>query len=99
MPGFDFLYLSAPLGRYEYVKNLLALFLDWIKTQYNLDSLALDGFVFLKMRHAVWGISPGRYLGKQVTMQKTSLTRILQMCKYPRPLETFHTPDCVHSGC
>jgi hypothetical protein len=34
----------------------LALFLEWIKKQCNLDSLALNGFGFLEMRRAVWGL-------------------------------------------
>jgi len=47
-------YLSAPLEEYKYMKMPLALFPEWIRTQYNLDKLVLNRFVYLKMRRAVW---------------------------------------------
>ncbi len=49
-------YLSAPLDRYEYMKMLLTLFPEWIIEQYNLRMYALNGFVYLEMRRAVWGL-------------------------------------------
>jgi hypothetical protein len=51
-------YLSAPLDRNKYIKMPLELFPEWIRTQYNLDKLALNGFVHLEMCRAVWGASP-----------------------------------------
>jgi hypothetical protein len=44
------------LDYYEYTKIPLALFPEWIKKQYNLDTHAKDGFVFLEIRRAVWGL-------------------------------------------
>jgi hypothetical protein len=38
------------------MKIPLALFQEWIKTQYNLDTHRRDGFVFLEIRHTVWGL-------------------------------------------
>jgi len=49
-------YLPAALDYYEYMKIPLALFPEWIKTQYNLDTHSKDGFVFLEIRRAVWGL-------------------------------------------
>ena len=49
-------YLMAALDYYEYKKIPLALFPEWIKTQNNLDTHARDGFVFLEIRCAVWGL-------------------------------------------
>ncbi len=49
-------YLSAPLNRYKYMKMPLELFPEWIRIQYNLDKLALNGFVYLEMRRSVWGL-------------------------------------------
>jgi hypothetical protein len=40
-------YLSVPLNQYEFMK---------MRTQYNLHKLALNGFVYLEMRRAVWGL-------------------------------------------
>jgi hypothetical protein len=49
-------YLSAPLDQYKYMKILLLLFLEWVKTQYNLNSLALNGFIYLEMHCTVWDL-------------------------------------------
>ncbi len=42
-------YLTAALDYYEYMKIPLALFPEWIKNQYNLDTNARDGFVYLEI--------------------------------------------------
>jgi hypothetical protein len=49
-------YLTATLDYYEYMKIPLALFPEWIKIQYNLNTHVTDGFVFLEIRRAVWGL-------------------------------------------
>ena len=49
-------YLTAALDYYEYMKILLALFPEWTKNQYDLDTHARDGFVFLEIKRAVWGL-------------------------------------------
>jgi hypothetical protein len=38
------------------MKIPLNIFLEWIITQYNLNRHALNGFIYLEMRHAVWGL-------------------------------------------
>jgi len=51
------IYLTAALDYYNY-KNMkipLTLFPEWIKKQFNLNTHARDGFVFLEMRRVVWG--------------------------------------------
>jgi hypothetical protein len=49
-------YLTAPLDRFKYMKMPLVLFLEWIKKQYDLNKYALNGFVYLEMRWAIWGL-------------------------------------------
>ncbi len=49
-------YLTAALDYYKYMKIPLALFPEWIKKQNNLDTNASNGFVFLEIRQAVWGL-------------------------------------------
>ncbi len=63
-------YLSAPLDQYNYMKIPLPLFLDWIKKQYNLDSLALDGFVFLKMCCTIWGLPQAGILAHKLLCKR-----------------------------
>jgi hypothetical protein len=50
------IYLTAVLEYFEYMKIPLALFPVWTIEQYNLHNFALDGWVYIKMRHAVWGL-------------------------------------------
>ena len=49
-------YLTADLKHYEYMKIPIALFPVWIIKQYNLKAHALNGYVHLEMRRAVWGL-------------------------------------------
>ena len=49
-------YLTAPLDYFEYIKMPLSLFSLRIQEQYNMVALALDGYVHLEMRRAVWGL-------------------------------------------
>jgi hypothetical protein len=46
-------YLTAALEYFEYMKIPLALFPVWTIEQYNLQNLALDVWVYIKMRHVV----------------------------------------------
>jgi hypothetical protein len=52
----NFFYLTAALEYFKYMKIPLALFPVWKIEQYNLHTLALDGWVYIKMRHGVWGL-------------------------------------------
>jgi hypothetical protein len=49
-------YLTAVLEYFEYMKIPLALFPVWTIEQYNFPKLALDGWVYIEMRRAVWGL-------------------------------------------
>jgi hypothetical protein len=59
-------YLTAALDNYKYMKILLALFPEWIKKQYNLDTHARDSFVFLEIRRAVWGLPQAGILANKL---------------------------------
>ncbi len=63
-------YLTAPLDRYEYMKMPLSLFPSWIKEQYNLDKHAKNGFVYLEMRRAVWGLPQAGILANKLLRQR-----------------------------
>ncbi len=47
-------YLTAALEYFEYMRMPLALFPAWTVQQYNLTKHALNGYVHLEMRKAVW---------------------------------------------
>jgi hypothetical protein len=59
-------YLSAPLDRFEYMKMPLALFPLWIVKQYNLTEHVLNGFIYLGMRQAVWGVPQAGILANKL---------------------------------
>ena len=63
-------YLTAALDYYEYMKIPLALFPEWIKTQYNLNTHARDGFVFLEIRRAVWGLPQAGILANKLLRKR-----------------------------
>jgi hypothetical protein len=51
-----FFYLITALDNFEYMKMPLAVFPVWIKKQYNLDEHAHNGYLYLRMERAVWGL-------------------------------------------
>ena len=48
----------------------LALFPEWLQMQYNLDKLALNGFVYLEMRCAVWGLPQAGILANKLLRRR-----------------------------
>ncbi len=63
-------YLTAALEYFEYMKIPLALFPSWMVVQCNLNKLALDGWVYIEMRRAVWGLPQAGILCKQAPPTK-----------------------------
>jgi hypothetical protein len=63
-------YLSAPLDRYEYMKMPIGLFPSWIIEQYNLMEHVLNGFVYLEMRRAVWGLPQAGILANKLLRKR-----------------------------
>ncbi len=49
-------YLTAALEYFKYMKIPLALFPSWMIEQYNLNKLTLEGWAYIKMQRAVWGL-------------------------------------------
>ena len=63
-------YLTAALDYYESMKIPLALFPEWIKKQYNLNTHARDGFVFLEIQRAVWGLPQAGILANKLLRKR-----------------------------
>jgi hypothetical protein len=59
------IYLTAALEYYEYMKIPIALFPLWTRAQYNLDKLAKDGWVYIEMCRAVWGLTQAGILANK----------------------------------
>ncbi len=60
------IYLSAPLDRFEYMKMPLVLFPLWIVKQCNLTKHVLNGFIYLEMCRAVWGLPQAGILANKL---------------------------------
>jgi hypothetical protein len=63
-------YLTAALDYFEYMKMTLTVFPKWIKKQYNLDKRALNGFVYLRMERAVWGLPQAGILANKLLRKR-----------------------------
>ncbi len=63
-------YLTAPLDQFEYMKMPIDLFPEWIVKQYELMKHVLNGFIYLKMRRAMWGLPQGGILANKLLQRR-----------------------------
>jgi hypothetical protein len=49
-------YLGTPLPRFEYMKMLLSHFPEEIVQKYNVNALAVDGWVYIEIRKCIYGL-------------------------------------------
>jgi hypothetical protein len=59
-------YLGTPLPRFEYMKMLLSRFPEEIVDKYNLNALAVDGWVYIKFRKGMYGLKQEGLLTNQL---------------------------------
>jgi hypothetical protein len=76
-------YLGTPLSRFEYIKMLLSHFAEEIVQQYNLNALAIDGWVDIEIRKGMYGLKQSGLLANQFLQ-----TRVAPFGYYP----SRHTP-------
>jgi hypothetical protein len=76
-------YLGTPLPRFEYMKMLLSRFPEEIVQKYNLNALAVDGWVFIEIRKGMYGLKQAGLLANQLLQ-----TRLAPFGYYP----ARHTP-------
>jgi hypothetical protein len=76
-------YLGTPLPRFEYMKMLLSRFPEEIVQKYNLNTLAVDGWVYIEIRKGMYGLKQAGLLANQLLE-----TRLAQFGYYP----ARHTP-------
>jgi hypothetical protein len=71
-------YLGTPLPRFEYMKMLLSRFPEEIVQKYNLNALAVDGWVYIEIRKGVYGLKQAGLLANQLLQ-----TRLAPFGYYP----------------
>jgi hypothetical protein len=65
-------YLGTPLPRFEYMKMLLSRFPEEIVQTYNLNALAVDGWVYIEIRKGMYGLKQVGLLAKQLLQIRLS---------------------------
>jgi hypothetical protein len=65
-------YMGTPLSRFEYMKMLLSRFSEEIVQKYNLNTLAVDGWVYIEIRKGMYRLKQAGLLANQLLLQ-TSL--------------------------
>jgi hypothetical protein len=76
-------YLGTPLPRFEYMKMLLSRFPEEIIQKYNLNALAINGWVYIEIRKGIYGLKQAGLLANQLLQ-----TRLAPFGYYP----ARHTP-------
>jgi hypothetical protein len=59
-------YLGTPLPRFEYMKMLLSRFPEEIILKYNLNTLAIGGWVYIEIRKGMYGLKQAGLLANQL---------------------------------
>jgi hypothetical protein len=59
-------YLGTPMPRFEYMKMLLSRFPEEIIQKYNLNTLAVDGWVYIEIRKDMYGLKQAGLLANQL---------------------------------
>jgi hypothetical protein len=65
-------YLGTPLPRFEYMKMLLSRFPDEIIQKYNVNALAVDGWVYIEIRKGMYGLKQAGLLANQLLQTRLS---------------------------
>jgi hypothetical protein len=71
-------YIGTPLPRFEYMKMLLSRFPEEIIHKYNLNALAIDGWVYIEIRKGMYGLKQAGLLANQLLK-----TRLAPFGYYP----------------
>jgi hypothetical protein len=76
-------YLGTPLPRFEYMKMLISRFPEEIIQKYNLNALAVDGWVYIEIQKGIYGLKQAGLFANQLLQ-----TRLAPFEYYP----ARHTP-------
>jgi hypothetical protein len=79
-------YLGTPLPRFEYMKMLLSRFPEEIVNKYNLDALAVDGWVYIEIRKGMYGLKQAGLLCQQTATNAFGTIWLLPGAPHPGPL-------------
>jgi hypothetical protein len=66
MMDINIYYIGTPLPRFEYMKMLLSRFPEEIIQKYNLNALAVNGWVYIETRKSIYGLKQAGILANQL---------------------------------
>ena len=66
-------YLATPMDRYEYMRMPLDVFPEHTKKQYELEKHAKNGYVYLEIRRAIYGLPQSGALGNKLLRKRLAL--------------------------
>ncbi len=92
-------YLTAVLEYFEYMKIPLALFPVWTIEQYNLQNLALDRGVYIKMRRVVRGLPQAGILANKQLRRKLAPFGYHKSANTPGPMAARILAAHLHPRC
>jgi hypothetical protein len=68
-------YLDTPLPRFEYMKMLLSRFPKEIVQKYNLNTLDIEGWVYIEIRKGMYGLKQAGLLANQLLQTRLAWCR------------------------
>jgi hypothetical protein len=63
-------YLTTALDQFKYMKMPISLFPTWIIAQYDLQKNILNGYIYLEMQQAIWGLLQARILANKLLQKR-----------------------------
>ena len=63
-------YLGTPMDRHEYMKMPISIFPEHTKTQYNMEEHAKNGFIYLEICSAIYGLPQGGVLANKLLRKR-----------------------------
>jgi hypothetical protein len=91
-------YLGTPLPRFEYMKMPLSRFPKEIIQNYNLNALAVDGWVYIEIRKGMYGLKQSGLLANQLLQTRMAPLGTTQPGT-PRTMVTQNSPYLFHAHC
>jgi hypothetical protein len=86
MINIESYYIGTPLPRFEYMKMLLSRFPEEMVQKYNLNPLAVDGWVYIKIRKGMYGLKQSGLLANQLLQTFFGTIRMLPSTPHPGTL-------------
>jgi hypothetical protein len=87
-------YLGTPLPRFEYIKMLLSRFPEAIIQKYNLNALAVNGWVYIEIRKGMYGLKQAGLIANQLLT-----IRVLPSTAHPGHMVAQDSTNLFHSRC